>query len=108
LLLGIIAPKTLKKKLTFEQEHLNIMKKSFILLGMVLLTLTGCKDATRAQWGSLGTRHRVTVWSGGVAVKTYISTGNVSNQGQSDGWYFEDEATHKLVEVAGTLTIEQL
>jgi hypothetical protein len=67
----------------------------------------GCKDSEVAQWKSLGTKHRVTVYSGGVAVKVYHSTGNVSNEGQTDGWYFEDAETHRLVEVSGTVVIEQ-
>lgn len=88
------------------------MKKICWLVSLVSIMLftavVGCKDATRAQWNSLGTRHRITVYSGGKAVATFISTGNVSNQDRSDGYYFEDEATHKLVEVSGTIVIEQL
>lgn len=74
---------------------------------VAILCLAGCKDATRAQWGAMGSKHTVTVYSGGVAVKVFHSTGNVSNQEQSDSYYFEDAATHKLVEVAGTVVIEQ-
>ena len=43
----------------------------------------------------------------GTVIKVWESTGNVSNEAQSDGWYFKDEATGKLVEVTGTLVIEQ-
>jgi hypothetical protein len=43
----------------------------------------------------------------GKIIKQWESTGNVSNQAQSDGWYFEDSKTHKLIEVTGTLVIEQ-
>lgn len=77
------------------------------ILTLLALCLAGCKDATRAQWGAMGSKHIVTVYSGGAAVKVFHSTGNVSNQEQSDGYYFEDAATHKLVEVAGTVVIEQ-
>lgn len=78
-----------------------------LLAVSIVLMLVGCKDATRAQWGAMGSKHTVTVYSGGIAVKVFHSTGNVSNQGQSDGYYFEDAATHKLVEVSGTVVIEQ-
>jgi hypothetical protein len=85
--------------------------KSILLVALVAslaIVSSGCKDATRAQWNALGSRHKVTLYSGGQKVGEWTSTGNVSNQSQSDGWYFEDEKTHKLIEVAGTLVIEQL
>lgn len=81
--------------------------KSLYLFTVLFLIVGGCKDSTRAQWGAMGSTHTITVYSGGKVVKVYHSTGNVSNQEQSDGWYFEDSTTHKLVEVCGTLTIEQ-
>ena len=73
----------------------------FIVAGVSIFCIAGCKDATRAQFSGLGSKHTVTVWSGGVAVRVYHSTGSVSNHN------FEDAATHKLVEVSGTVTIEQ-
>jgi hypothetical protein len=80
-----------------------------ISLTICLVALsTGCKDASLAQFRSLGTKHRVTLYSGGKVMGTWISTGNVSNEGQSDGYYFEDNDTHKLIEVSGTVLIEQM
>jgi hypothetical protein len=77
-----------------------------LLVGAV--TMTGCKDATRAQFNALGSKHRITLYGAtGIPIKTWESTGNVSDQENSDGWYFEDAATGKLVEVTGTLVIEQ-
>lgn len=88
------------------------MKKTklFVLLTLIVssVMIIGCKNSTFAQLRSLGTKHRVTLYSGGVAVGTWISTGNVSNQKSSDGYYFEDEATKKLIEISGTTIIEQL
>jgi len=75
---------------------------------MSLFVVTGgCKDATRAQFNALGSKHKITMYSGGKVVGQWESTGNVNNQSQSDGWYFEDSTTHKLVEVAGQVVIEQ-
>jgi hypothetical protein len=86
------------------------MKRITLILALVAtlaLATTGCKDATRAQFSALGKRHRVTLYAyDGKVIKEWISTGNVSNQHASDGWYFEDEKTHLLVEVTGTLVIE--
>ena len=80
----------------------------FLLVLVTPLITSGCKDATTAQWRSMGTKHRVTLYSGGKVVGTWNSTGNVSNEKHSDGYYFEDDQTHKLVEISGTVVIEQL
>ena len=85
------------------------MKKIILIVGIVCIGICGCKDATMAQFKSLGSHHRVTLYGvDGKVIKQWTATGNVSNQSQSDGWYFEDEATGKLIEVTGTLVIEQL
>lgn len=82
------------------------MKKALLLLA-ILLPIVGCKDAEVAQMGSLGSRHKITMYSGGQVVGTWESTGTVSNEANSDGWYFEDAKTHKLVEVTGQVVVEQ-
>jgi hypothetical protein len=81
--------------------------KNTLLWSIVLVALlaVGCKDATRAQFSALGKKHHIVQFSGGKIVGEWTSTGNVNNQTQSDGWYFEDVATHGLVEVSGTLQI---
>jgi hypothetical protein len=84
------------------------MRKHLLFIALAALLVSGCKDATMAQWNSLGKRHRVDLYSGGQKVATWVSTGNVSNQSQSDGYSFEDEATKKLVEVSGTVVITQI
>ncbi len=83
------------------------MKKLILIMAIALLPI-GCKDATQAQFRSLGKRHRVEMYSGGQKVREWTSTGNISNEVHSDGWYFEDEATGKLVEVTGQLVITVL
>lgn len=74
----------------------------------LLCMLVGCKDATRQQWESLGSKHVITLYAAdGKVLGQWESTGNVSNESNSDGWYFRDLKTGKLVEVTGTLIIEQ-
>ena len=84
------------------------MKTKLILAAVAALCICiGCKDATRAQYRALGKRHNITLYAAnGTVIKHWVSTGNVSNENESDGWYFEDEATRNLVEVTGTLVIE--
>ncbi len=81
------------------------MKK--ILVVALLGLLVSCKDATQAQWNALGKRHIITQYGAdGVVINKWTSTGNVSNSESSDGWYFEDVVTKKLVEITGTIKIE--
>ncbi len=86
------------------------MKKFIKLIGVGVVAaaiMCSCKDATMAQFHALGRRHSITLYAAnGTVIKHWVSTGNVSNEDRSDGWYFEDEATHLLVEVTGTLVIE--
>jgi len=84
------------------------MKKLFFIIGIVGLTaFTSCKDSETAQFSALGKPHIVTLYGlDGKIIKQWESTGSVSNESNSDGWYFEDKATGKLIEVTGTLVIE--
>jgi hypothetical protein len=79
------------------------------VLLIALLALAGCKDATMAQYRSLGSKHKVTVLSmTGQEVKVFHSTGNVSESSETHAWYFEDADTHKLVEISGgQIIVEQ-
>ena len=70
------------------------MKKFLLLLPL----LGGCKASEMAQIRSMGSKHEVTCYSGGVSIYHGESAGNVSNESQSDGWYWEDVETGKLVE----------
>jgi hypothetical protein len=79
--------------------------KKIIFITLVILTLTSCKDATKAQYNALGKPHIIKQYSGGKLIGEWVSTGNVSNEESSDGWYFEDATTGKLIEVTGDIQI---
>ena len=81
--------------------------KQLLFALITVLTFTACKDAKRAQFNALGKPHIITLLGcTGDTLRRWESTGGVSNEEGSDGWYFEDAATGKLVEVTGTLVIE--
>lgn len=84
------------------------MRRLLAVAVLACVLVSGCTDSYRSSWEALGSEHRITVWSGGVAVKVYMSTGKTHTEHDSDGWYFRDKATGKLVRVSGTVTIEQL
>jgi len=81
------------------------MKKTILLVSLMLLT--GCTSADRAKFGSLGSKHKITLYSGGTAVRTWYSSGVIQNEEHSDGYYFMDDTTHRLVRVSGQIVIEQ-
>jgi hypothetical protein len=78
-----------------------------ILLILGLYILTGCTGASIAKFESLGSKHKITLYSGGVAVRTWHSTGYIQNEEHSDGFYFKDDASGKLIRVSGQIVIEQ-
>ena len=73
----------------------------------IILASTGCTGASMAKLESLGSKHKITLYSGGVAVRTWHSTGYIQNEEHSDGYYFKDDSTGKLVRVSGQIVIEQ-
>lgn len=82
------------------------MKKTLLAL-FAIVSLASCKDATTAQFKSLGQPHVITMYGcDGRIIRQWESTGSVSNEAHSDGWYFEDATTGKLVEVTGPIVIE--
>lgn len=90
-----------------KNRTLVLVYLSVVLLISIALTAVSCKDATVSQFNALGKPHIITLYGcDGKVIKQWESTGSVSNEANSDGWFFEDAATRKLVEVTGTLVIE--
>ena len=71
----------------------------------ILITLNSCTDATKAKMGGYGDEHKVEMYSGGKLVKEWVATGKVQSESNSDGYYFNDKETGKLVEVSGDIVI---
>jgi hypothetical protein len=83
------------------------MKKILSLLS-IIITLTSCTDAEKSQWGGLGDKHTVEMYSGGKLVKTWVSTGKVQSSSSSDGYYFRDQECDCNVEVSGDVVITRI
>ena len=87
------------------------MKKATLfylaLAAITLLPLASCTDAQQAKFGGYGQTFKIEVLSGGQIVRTYKSTGKVLSEENSDGYYFTDAATKKLVEVSGDVIITE-
>lgn len=85
--------------------------EGYFILAVLLLVIVianSCKDSDVAQMEAMGSKHKITMYGcDGKAIATWESTGNVSNEAQTDGWYFKDMKTGKLIEVTGAIVIEQ-
>ena len=76
------------------------------ILVILAAALVSCSDADRAAFFAYGQKHHVTLYSGGKIVREWHTTGKIENEANSDGYYFNDDETHKLVAVSGTVVIE--
>lgn len=74
---------------------------------LAVVVISGCTDASRSQISSLGSKFKVTLYSGGEPVRSWTSTGKVLTEQESDGWYFTDADTGKLVRLSGDVVVEQ-
>jgi hypothetical protein len=78
----------------------------FLVLTIMAMMLTSCTDATMSKMGGYGDTFTVKVL-GPDTVITYHSTGKVVSEENSDGYYFTNRETGKLIEVSGNVIIEQ-
>jgi hypothetical protein len=87
------------------------MKKLFIY-GLILSISAGiisCTDAERAKMGGYGDEFKVELINcDGTVTRSWISSGKVLSEESSDGYYFNDKETGKLIEVTGTLIITKI
>lgn len=83
------------------------MKKASGLLGIVLLiSLSGCTSAERSKIGALGENSSVVLYScDGHVIAEWTSNGTVHNEESSDGYYFTDSKTGRLIRVHGTVVV---
>ena len=88
------------------------MKKSNFYVVMlftlltIMATMVSCTDAEKSKLGGYGDTFTVKVL-GPDTIITYHSTGKVISEEHSDGYYFTNAATGKLVEVSGNIIIEE-
>lgn len=87
----------------------KIIKISCLLLafGVLLVVLDGCSfNSQLAQLTSLGSDAKVTCYSGDRVIYDGYSSGKVSTENASDGWFFKDKKTGSLVRISGSCVIE--
>lgn len=78
--------------------------RKFLWVGL-LFGATACTDGAAARLAAIGDAGDVTCYSGGTVIYKGRSTGKIAAEEQSDGWYFKDAATGKLVRLSGDCVI---
>lgn len=82
------------------------MKNLFLsLLVASTLILSGCSNATQSAINAWRKPHIVEMYSGGSLVGYWETTGKVLNEKNSDGYFFQDAKTGKMVTVSGDIVI---
>lgn len=82
------------------------MTKTTILFLLLLnFIFMGCARIEKKV--SYGSKHKITQYSGGEIVNSWVSKGKVLSEESSDGYYFVT-ASGKYIEVSGTIVIERL
>lgn len=80
------------------------------IYAIVLLSVVGCTDGQIAKFKGLNEQFKIELLSvtTGEVIRTWVSTGKVSSEASSDGYFFMDKNTGKLTEVSGCIVITNL
>ena len=76
-----------------------------IALCALALNATGCSRANYAAASAWGRNHHVQLYSGGKLIGEWETTGKIENEEHSNGYYFQDEKTGKMVMIDGQVII---
>ena len=68
---------------------------------LILLLLVGCTDARMGKLKSFGRSRSIKCYSGSKVIYQGYSTGKINSEQNSDGYYFVERGTGKLLEVSG-------
>lgn len=73
---------------------------------LISILLSGCTDATWSKVTSLGKHHEIHCYSGGKLIYEGASTGVVHNEENSDGFYFQEVSSGKIIRVNADCVVE--
>lgn len=81
------------------------MKNRMAVLFLFGVLVVGCKDGEWSKWEALGEPAHVSCYSGGRLIYDGWSTGAITNEGNSDGYFFKDKKTGHLVRISGDCVV---
>ena len=80
-----------------------------LVICCIILSFYSCTDAKKAKLGGFGSKFQIEMLNcDGSVARTWISSGKVSSEQNSDGYYFMEENTNILIEVTGRLIITKI
>ena len=71
-----------------------------LYLCIAVLVFTGCTDGVLGKFKSYGSGAKVRCWSGGMIIYDGQSTGKVSSEANSDGYYFVEKSSGQTLEIS--------
>ena len=74
------------------------------LFGAFVVALDGCSEI--AQLTAVGSDAHITCYSGDKVIFAGMSNGKISTEKGSDGWFFQNKQTGRLIRVSGACVIE--
>lgn len=75
---------------------------------VLLFLFVSCSDAGMSKWKTLGDSQKIECYSGGKLIYSGYSTGKIMNERESDGYYFREKGSNKLLEVSGNCILSSL
>ena len=80
------------------------------VLGMLLMVvmISGCTDATRSKFFSFGESRTIECYSGGKLIYKGKSSGKISSEANSDGYFFKEAKSGQLIEVSGDCILRSI
>ncbi len=83
-----------------------VIKIAVVTVLVAAALLSACSfDANLAQITALGHSASITCYSGGKVIYSGQSSGKISSESGSDGWYFLESGTGNLIRVSGQCVI---
>jgi hypothetical protein len=70
------------------------------------ITVSGCTDTTKAEYGSYGKSARVVCFSGEKKIFDDFSTGKISSEDSGSGYKFVAKSTRRLIHVSGACSFD--
>lgn len=84
------------------------MKKLIFILTLSIM-LISCTDAKQAKLRSYNDSFKVELVNcDGTVTHSWISTGKISSEENSDGYYFLDSKTGELIQVSGSIILTRI
>jgi hypothetical protein len=70
------------------------------------ITVSGCTDTEKAEYGSFGKSARVICYSGGKKIFDDFSTGKISSEDSGSGYKLVAKSTHRLIHISGDCSFD--